>query len=71
MSNFKTTWVLDFVETITSPLKNMMKNFNQVSRDADEFGKSVQFSQQEATEALRNTKEDFNNLKKSIRENEL
>ena len=71
MSKFTTTWSLDFLENVTSPLKKMMKNFSSVSKSADEFGNTVKFTQKEASEALENTKQDFNRLKTSIRENEM
>lgn len=71
MSSFKTTWVIDLVEKVTSPFKKMRDNITTATKSADDFGEKLKFTQKEAKDALKNTSDEFKRIKASLRENEI
>ena len=68
MSNTTTSWILEFVDQITKPIKDVMKSVSKMDMGLNEVTKTVRFSEKETKEALTNAKSHYKDLEKSINE---
>lgn len=70
MSTTKTSWILDFVDKVSKPVKDMMKNVGKGTDAIDEMTDSVKLNAKDTKIALKNAKDHYKNLEKSISDTE-
>jgi hypothetical protein len=68
-----TSWILDFVDHITKPVKDVMKSLGKMTDSLEEVSDTVKLSEKDTKIALQKSKEYYKELQKSIQqvENEL
>src|SRR5690606_34083651 len=66
MSNTTTSWILELVDHITKPIKDVMKSVSNMDTGLHDVTKSVRFTEKETKTALNNAKQYYNDLEKSI-----
>lgn len=64
-----TSWILEFVDEITKPLKGATKSIVKSTSFIDDMTDSVKLNEKETKEALNNAKNHYADLKKQISEN--
>ena len=70
MSNgTKTSWILEFVDEVTKPLKGAVKNVSQATTFIGNMTDAVKLNERETKEALNNAKNHYSDLKKQISDN--
>lgn len=71
MANKQTTsWVLEFIDEITKPLKSATKSVTKATSFIDDMTDSVKFNAKESKEALTNAKKYYSDLKTQIQDTE-
>lgn len=68
MSTTKTSWILDLVDHITKPVKDVMKTVSKMDTGLNDVTKTVRFTERETKEALKNSKKHYKDLEASIDE---
>lgn len=68
MGNTTTSWILEFVDHITKPVKEVIKSVRNVDTGLNDVTKSVRFTEQETKDALTNAKKYYKDLETSINE---
>ncbi|WP_220764306.1 phage tail tape measure protein [Flavobacterium sp. UMI-01] len=63
-----TSWILEFVNHITKPVKDVMKSVNQMTSGLDDVSEAVKLSEKDTRIALTKSKEYYKDLEKSIKE---
>lgn len=66
MSNTTTSWILDFVDHITKPVKDVMKTVSKMDTGLNDVTKTVRFTERETKEALTKSKQYYKDLQNSI-----
>jgi phage-related minor tail protein len=68
MSTTTTSWVLDFIDHVTKPVKDMMKSVNKMNSGLEDVGKTVRLTERDIKEHLYNAKDHYKDLQKSIKD---
>jgi hypothetical protein len=63
-----TSWILDFVDQITKPVKDVMKSVNKMTLGLEDVSDAVKLSEKDTRVALTKSKEYYKDLEKSIKE---
>ncbi|MDQ8012042.1 MAG: phage tail tape measure protein [Flavobacterium nitrogenifigens] len=63
-----TSWILDFVDHITKPVKDVMKAIGKMTDSLEEVSDTVKLSEKDTKIALQKSKEYYKELEKSIKE---
>lgn len=70
MSSQKTSWILDFVDQVSKPLVNMVKNVGKGTGAVDEMSNSVKLNQKDTKIAIEKASGYYKDLEKSIKDTE-
>lgn len=70
MSSQKTSWILDFVDQVSKPLVNMIKNVSKGTDAVDDMSKSVKLNEKDTKIAIEKASGYYKNLEKSIKDTE-
>jgi phage-related minor tail protein len=68
MSTTTTSWVLDFIDHVTKPVKDMMKSVNKMNSGLEDVGKTVRLTERDIKDHLYNAKDHYKDLQKSIKD---
>jgi Phage-related minor tail protein len=63
-----TSWILDFVDQITKPAKDVMKTVNKMTSGLEDISEAVKLSEKDTRIALTKSKDYYKDLEKSIKE---
>ncbi|SHH75149.1 phage tail tape measure protein [Flavobacterium johnsoniae] len=63
-----TSWILDFVDHITKPVKEVMKALGKMTDSLEDVSDTVKLSEKDTKIALQKSKEYYKDLEKSIKE---
>lgn len=63
-----TSWILDFVDHITKPVKDVMKSVNKMTSGLEDVSDAVKLSEKDTRTALSKSKEYYKDLEKSIKD---
>lgn len=63
-----TSWILDFVDQITKPVKDVMKSVNKMTSGLEDVSDAVKLSEKDTRIALTKSKEYYKDLEKSIQD---
>lgn len=63
-----TSWILDFVDQITKPAKDVMKTVNKMTSGLEDISDAVKLSEKDTRIALTKSKDYYKDLEKSIKE---
>src|SRR5690606_35030661 len=70
MSTTTTSWVLDFIDHVTKPVKDMMKSIGSVTDSFDGVTNTVKELQNETKAAIYGAKKSYTELQKEINDTE-
>lgn len=63
-----TSWILDFVDKITKPVKDVMKSIGKMTDGLEDVSDAVKLSEKDTKIALQKSKEYYKELEKSIKD---
>jgi hypothetical protein len=63
-----TSWILDFVDQITKPVKEVMKSVGKMTNGFEDISDAVKLSEKDTRIALNKSKEYYKDLEKSIKD---
>lgn len=70
MSTKKTSWILDFIDQVSKPVANMVKNVGKGTDAVDEMSKSVKLNEKDTKIAVEKASGYYKDLEKSIKDTE-
>lgn len=68
MSTTTTSWILEFIDHVTKPVKDLMKSVSNMNAGLDDVGNTVKLTERETKIALTKSKEHYKDLQKTINE---
>ncbi|GLB51704.1 hypothetical protein NBRC110019_07430 [Neptunitalea chrysea] len=70
MSNTTTSWILEFIDHVTKPVKDVVKSVSNMTKDVEEASEAVQFNEKETKEALTKAKKYYSDLAAQVKDAE-
>lgn len=68
MSTTTTSWILDFIDHVTKPVKDMMKSVGKMNDGLNDVGNTVKLTERDTRIALTKAKEHYKDLENSIKD---